>query len=73
MNRYLQTEIKKDIALYNHLKENSEYYKYLNRGTMSLNEFKSIMKEKYKERVSDKINNVVDSIDTISNVLDVLK
>ena len=35
--------------------------------------FSEDMKIKYKERVTDKINNVVENMDLISSVLDVLK
>ncbi len=62
-----------NIKEYNYLKENSYYFKELNRGTKSFLNFKEDMKEKYKERTTDKLINMVDNIDMISSVLDILK
>ena len=58
---------------YRQLKENSYYFKELNRGLIDYKKFNEDMKIKYKERVTDKINNVVENMDLISSVLDVLK
>ena len=40
---------------------------------MDYKKFVDDMKIRYKERVTDKINNVVENIDLISSVLNVLK
>ncbi len=58
---------------YIHLKENSYYIKELNRGVMDFKKFSENMKVVYKERVTDKINSVVENIDIINSVLNVLK
>ncbi len=58
---------------YNYLKQNSYYFKDLNRNTKSFNNFKEEMKEKYKERPTDKLVNIVDNIDMITSVLDIFK
>ncbi len=58
---------------YNYLKMNSYYFKDLNRGNIDFMRFSSAMKEKYKERVTDKLNGVIDNMELISSVLDVLK
>ena len=58
---------------YQHLKENSQYIKYLNRGTIDFHIFNKMMKELYKERLTDKLNNVTDNIELINSVLDIFK
>ena len=73
MNKFLQISIKKDPSIYNYLKNNSTYIKYFNRGSLRVDEFKKIMKEKYKERTSDKLIRFADNIDMISSVLDIFK
>ena len=69
----LYEKIKNDPKMYEILKRNSYYIKYLNRNPESYKKFVSEMKEKYKIRITDKINEVMDNIDLVSNVLDVLK
>ena len=64
---------RENLKSYNQLKENSYYFKELNRGTISYKKFVEDMKIKYKERATDKINNVMENMDLISSVLDVLK
>ena len=53
------------------LRENSNYYKELNRDYKYYDTFKKEMKEKYKLRVIDKVDNVVDSIDLITKFMDI--
>ena len=73
MESYLQFNFKNNPKEYLHLKENSYYFKDLNRGVIDYKKFVDDMKIRYKERVTDKINNVVENIDLISSVLNVLK
>lgn len=68
-----QFAFKNNINNYNYLKENSWYYKELNRGTKNYNDFDKDMKIKYKKRATDKINNALDNIDIISSMLDIIK
>lgn len=56
-----------------YLRSNSYWYKILNRNPNMIDEFISEVKEKYKLRTSDKINNVIDKIDMISKFIDVLR
>lgn len=63
-------ENKKEYEL---LMDNSWYIKDLNRGVKSFNTFVEEMKIKYKQRTTDKINNVIDNMDLINSFLDVLK
>ena len=55
------------------LRENSYWYKYLNRSSAYYKEFISDMKDKYKLKPTDKINKMVDNINMIRTFLDVLK
>ncbi len=73
MQIYLQMQFRENVKSYRQLKENSYYFKELNRGLVDYKKFNEDMKIKYKERVTDKINNVVENMDLISSVLDVLK
>ncbi len=69
----LQIAFRESPKDYNYLKENSYYFKALNRGTIDFKTFSAEMKAKYKERTTDKLNSVVENMDLISSVLEVLK
>jgi len=68
-----QIAFKQDEKNYMYLKNNSYFFKELNRGIIDYKKFDSEMKIKYKERTTDKLNSVMDNIDLISSVLNVLK
>lgn len=55
------------------LRENSYWYKYLNRDSNYYKDFINEMKKKYKMTTSDKINKVAKNINLIHTFLDVLK
>lgn len=55
------------------LRENSYWYKYLNRSNTYYKEFISEMKERYKLTTTDKINKMMDNINMVRTFLDVLK
>ncbi len=57
----------------NYLRSNSYWYKILNRNPDMIGSFIEEVKEKYKLRTSDKINNVVEKIDMLSKFLNVLR
>ena len=69
----VQMKLQKDTKMLGYLKENSHWYKYLNRNALNYDLFVKTMKEQYKIRATDKISDVVDSIDVVSNILNVLK
>jgi len=69
----LQMELAKNEKMAKLLKENSYWYKELNRNPESYKQFISEMKIKYKLRPSDKVSEVIDNIDLISTVLQTLK
>lgn len=73
MQLHLQIAFRENSKSYQELKDNSFYFKELNRGVVDYKRFTEDMKVKYKERTSDKINNVIDNIDLLSSVLDILK
>ena len=65
-------KLESDPKMMMYLKQNSQWYKYLNRNPLNYNKFVSHMKEKYKVRATDKINTAIDNIDTVSSILKVL-
>ena len=65
--------IDNDINLKKFLRENSYWYKQLNRDSDNFNYFVSDMKVKYKLTTEDRINKMVDSMGMIQSLLDVLK
>ena len=73
MDLYTINYIKNNPLIYKYLRENSYWYKYLNRNSNSLKLLEKEMKEKYKLTTQDKLENVVNSINLISNLIDVLK
>lgn len=68
MKRILLEQINKDKLL-DYLKQNSNYIKDLNRNPNHYKEFSKYIKEKYKLRLTDKINDVVNDIELISNII----
>lgn len=71
MNIIVQNKLTEEYKFKMFLRENSYYYKELNRDSEFYEEFKKIMKEKYKLRVVDKIDNLIDSIDLISKIINI--
>jgi hypothetical protein len=71
MNIIVQNKLIEEEKFKMILRENSNYYKFLNRDSDYYKEFKKNMKEKYKLRTVDKIDNVIDSIDLISKIFNV--
>lgn len=73
MTFMLQNKINSDINLKRFLRENSYWYKILNRNEKTFPQFVEEMKIKYKLTTSDKINRTIDNISMIQSFLDVLK
>ena len=69
----LQKTLLDNPKMYQYLKENSYWIKYLNRDPSLHKTFESKMKELYRERPTDKISDIIDHIDLISGVLNSLK
>lgn len=73
MNKEVLSKIKEDPKFHTFLRQNSEWYKTLNRDPSTYNDFIKSMKEKYKLRTIDKIDNVITSVDLITKILDASK
>lgn len=69
----LQYKIKNNLMYQKFLRENSIWYKYLNRNPLLFNDFISDMKDKYELKPSDRLNKVLNNISLIQNFLDILK
>lgn len=69
----IRQRINSDINLKKFLRENSNWYKNLNRSRDSFPYFMEEMKIKYKLTVEDKINKTFDNISMLQGFLDILK
>ena len=63
--------LKQDKKYLSFLRENSDWYKKLNRDSDNIDLFISKMKEKYHLRTIDKVDNIVDSVDLITKILNI--
>ncbi len=73
MEKFLQMSFRENPKMFEFLKQNSYYFKGLNRGVVDYKKFVSDMKVKYKERTSDKLESIMDNMELVSSVLNVLK
>lgn len=73
MNKEVLSKLKNDPKYLTFLRQNSSWYKTLNRNPNRYNDFQKAMKEKYKLRTIDKIDNFVTSVDLITKILDASK
>lgn len=73
MEKFLQMSFRENPKMFELLKQNSYYFKGLNRGVVDYKKFVSDMKAKYKERTSDKLESIMDNMELVSSVLNVLK
>ena len=69
----IKRRIDSDINLKRYLRENSYWYKRLNRDPNSFYHFVDNMKRDYHLTTQDKINKTIDNINMLSTFLDVLK
>lgn len=69
----LQFRIKSDERLKQFLRENSYYYKYLNRSPSYLKDIIEDMKDKYGLKPSDRINKMIDNISLMNSFLEALR
>ncbi len=56
-----------------YLRENSYWYKTLIRNPKMIDILVEEVKDKYKLRTTDKINNIIDKIDMVSKFINVLR
>lgn len=73
MEKFLQMSFRENPKMFELLKQNSYYFKGLNRGVVDYKKFVSDMKVKYKKRTSDKLESIMDNMELVSSVLNVLK
>ena len=59
MFKETKEKLNKEEKYLKYLRENSNYYKDLNRSKQNYNKFKNDMKDKYKLRTLDKIDNAI--------------
>lgn len=69
----IQFKLKDDPNLQKFVRENSYWYKNLNRNPDSINLLIDEMKEKYKLTTADKINDLSNKLDLIKTFMNVLK
>ncbi len=67
----VKDKLDKDPRFKRYLRENSNWYKELNRDPNSYNNFVKEMKKKYKLRTIDKIDNFVDTVDLVTKIINV--
>ena len=69
----LQYKIKNTKNYYKYLKDNSWWFKDLNRDKNNFTKFNEYIKSKYELKVTDKLSNMIDNIDLISTLLNTIK
>ncbi len=72
MTLELQFKIKNDPNLFRYLRENSYWYKELNRNPASIKQMEFEMRKRYKMTTVDKIGNIKKSIEMVRTFMDVL-
>ncbi len=73
MEYFLQQKLKEDKKFKRYFDENTWEVKYLNRDPAYYKKFLKDMKEMYKERPTDKLNEAINTVGIISSVIDTLK
>lgn len=73
MNLYTINYIKSNPNLYRFLRDDSSWYKVLNRGEESIKLVEEKMRKRYKLTAQDKIEKLSRSVEMISTFMDVLK
>lgn len=72
MNYNIQFRIKSNPLYQRYIRENSYWYKILNRSPERFNDFVEEIKIRYKLRPGDKLNNVLDKIRLIQRFMSML-
>ncbi len=73
MDVILQQKLKEDPKMDTLLKQNSYWFKDLNRNGDAYSKFVTAMKEKYHLKMTDRLNDAIDNISIISGILETLK
>lgn len=69
MEKWVIDKLKENEKFHTYLRENSSWYRVLNRNPYNYDLFIKKMKEKYKLRTIDKVDNFVDSVDLITKII----
>ena len=67
-----QIKIRNNPYLYRYLRDNSSWYKALNRDPNSIKQMEIEMKNAYKLNLTDKIDNLSQKIDMVRTFIDIL-
>ena len=73
MTLELQFKIKNNPDYLRYIRENSYWYKILNRNPLMFKTFEEEVKKEYHLRTSDKISRALSTIELLSNVVSNLK
>ena len=68
-----QIRIRNNPYLYQYLRDNSSWYKNLNRNPNSIKQMESEMKKVYKLNLSDKIQDINQKVEMIRTFIDILR
>jgi hypothetical protein len=69
----IQFKIKNNPNYVRYLRENSYWYKILNRNPSMFNEFVNEVKKEYHLRTTDRISNAINTIELLQNIVSNLK
>lgn len=67
-----QIILNKNPLLKRYLRENSYYYKYLNRNPDAIKDLMHEMEKKYKLTLNDRLDKLKDNLNLINNFMDIL-
>ena len=73
MNKSVLISLKENEKLFSHFMENSYYIKDLNRNPLLYTQFKEYIKDKYHLRLTDKVEGIINDIETVSDIMKVIK
>ena len=68
MDIYTINYIKNNPLVYNYLREDSSWYKKLNRGNVELKKIEELAKKLYKKTPEDRLNKLSKNIDMIKYI-----
>lgn len=73
MSLDIQFKLKSNPNYIRYIRENSNWYKILNRDPSMFKMFEDEVKEKYKLRPTDKISRALDTLELLQNVVSTLR
>lgn len=73
MNVDTQVKIRSNPYLFRYLRDNSSWYKRLNRDGSSIKQMEAEMKNVYKLNFTDKIENIGQKMEMVRTFIDIMK